>query len=476
MNPLAPTLLCWHSARAGEDVLSNALKALSNRKVNIKQVIYLVQKDSSTQILKLDEGIDLKKLSLPVNDPSNHAEVYKLVSENLLPEICSFEKLHINVSPGTPAMHSVWLVLHAGARFPSGSKLWSSQFNPETKRTRIDEVEFPISTYLGEIRKVTNIHPSLAHYSVTPKSPSRARAFDLLQRYAKVSGAPMLILGERGLGKSRLVETVVGPLKGRRIVALACGGLDSSVVESMLFGHKKGAFTGANEDRQGLIKSADKGILFLDEVQDLPKNVQRKLVRVLQDQRRLYRPVGSDQELSADFELVCASNLDVHDLQAKLDPDFFDRISHLSVEIPPLRSCREDIQQDWQNVWSELRRTEDLPSNAPWIPGIENALSGSELKGNLRSLQKFALQIMAWHDQGILTAVQKALECWDGSELAEKSAFENEKGSRDQRINSFKKNLAEWAKDRYGTWVKAAEALQCNEKTLRDDAGMDTIV
>lgn len=99
--------------------------------------------------------------------------------------------------------------------------------------------------------------------------------------YARVIGAPLLILGERGTGKTRLVETIVATLKGRKkVVTVPCGGLDSALAESLLFGHRKGAFTGAAADRPGLLAEAGGGILFLDEVQDLPKPAQRKLVRV----------------------------------------------------------------------------------------------------------------------------------------------------------------------------------------------------
>ena len=93
---------------------------------------------------------------------------------------------------------------------------------------------------------------------------------------------PLLVLGERGTGKTRIVATLVPELKRRpgNVVTLACGGLDSSLADSMLIGHRKGAFTGAVGDRPGLLAEADDGILFLDEVQDLPKAAQRKLVRV----------------------------------------------------------------------------------------------------------------------------------------------------------------------------------------------------
>ncbi|MBK9126172.1 MAG: sigma 54-interacting transcriptional regulator [Phycisphaerales bacterium] len=114
-----------------------------------------------------------------------------------------------------------------------------------------------------------------------------------------------------------------------------------------MFGHVKGAFTGAESVRKGLLGNADGGILFLDEVQDLPMGVQRKLIRFLQDRHRRYRQVGGDKELSVDVEVVCASNMPIADLAERLAPDLFDRLSHLIVTVPPLRDCRDDLVDDW---------------------------------------------------------------------------------------------------------------------------------
>ena len=161
--------------------------------------------------------------------------------------------LHINVSPGTPAMHAVWLILHSGGSFPPGTRLWSSQYDRESERTWIEEVDFEISTYLSEIRELQRSAPDTAAYDPEAKSAARREALLKLNRYARVPGAPLLILGERGTGKTRLIESFIPPLKGRdNVVSLACGGLDSSLAESLLFGHSKGAFTGANKERAGL--------------------------------------------------------------------------------------------------------------------------------------------------------------------------------------------------------------------------------
>lgn len=283
----------------------------------------------------------------------------------------------------------------------------------------------------------------------------------------------LLILGERGTGKTRLVETIVATLKARKkVVTVPCGGLDSALAESLLFGHRKGAFTGAATDRRGLLAEADGGILFLDEVQDLPKPAQRKLVRVFQDRQRRYRPLGRDREESANVELVCASNLPVAELRERLDADLFDRLSHLCVTIPPLRECRDDLKDDWGRVWRELRQRDDLVREAPWSPKLERVLHRHSLPGNLRDLQRLAALTMAWWSEEDRSAgLQNALrewECWSASPVA--STGQLGAGTRTERVRWFRQQLAQWAKQQHGTWAAAAAALECDGKTLRLDA------
>jgi DNA-binding NtrC family response regulator len=339
----------------------------------------------------------------------------------------------------------------------------------------VDEVNFSLSTYLSEIRKWSRLPSPLPTYDPEALSPARRDALERLKRYSQVPGAPLLILGERGTGKTRLVEQLVTTLKGRKkVVTLPCGGLDSALAESLLFGHVKGAFTGAIDERKGLLHEANEGILFLDEVQDLPPSAQRKLVRVLQDRRHLYRPVGSNREESSSAELVCASNQTIQALREKLDADLFDRLSHLVVTIPPLRECGEDLQGDWEKVWLEARQSAELPSTAPWSGKIEDTLANHTLPGNLRDLQRLALLIMAWATEGP-DSIPKAIAEWQtlvdvGLPGAGTSGACFGSGTRDERLLWFRRELAKFAYTKHGTWKEAAKALGCDEKTLRSDA------
>lgn len=472
MKDTAQTLICWHAHQGSTEVLINALKNLKAQNVLITQVLCLCQKNRAVALPKL-QGIQIIGLEMDIGDnPTMHEPIYQQLNKTLLPKISRMTNLHINVSPGTPAMHAVWLILYSGGKLPDNTKLWSSQKDKATERTSIDPVKFAINTYLSQVQRLARKNPEQAVYELEAKSTKRLAAFERLKRYTMVQGAPILILGERGVGKTRLVESVLQGVKDKKVVVQPCGGLDSELAESLLFGHVKGAYTGAQSNRTGALKEADGGILFLDEVQDLPKAVQRKLIRVFQDKKRRFRQLGSDKEICVEIDLVCASNQPIEKLRELLDADFFDRVAQLTVEVPPLRECREDIEEDWQKVWNELRQQDSLPKEAPFNKILKEALSKSPLLGNLRDLQRLAVLIMAWWQPNNLgDTIIAALAEWHDSPLTSlHNILLSTKDSRDQQIKHFKADLAKKAKQQHGTWKKAAMALGCDEKTLRDDA------
>lgn len=474
MMVVPETLLCWHAKRAGSEVLTGALQCFEDKGILIGEVIYLVQRNDKPDFPPSAKG-RIRMIELPIDDPTRHEDLYEAIKKRVLPLFReSPGRLNINISPGTPAMHSIWLLLHAGGAFPEGTRLWSSQVTSEHKKPRLDEVRFRVSSYLAEISKGQNTRPGSAAYDPEAKSPARRKALEKLARYAKIPGAPLLILGERGTGKTRLVETFVKKLKSREtLVPVACGNLGTDLADSTLFGHTKNAFTGANKDRNGLLKEADNGILFLDEIQDLPKVTQRKLLHTFQDQKRRYRQLGSDSESSSHFELVCASNLSMDELRNRLDADFFDRVSMLVIHLPPLRECREDLQDDWERVWTETRHSSIYPESAPWSDELQEALAHDELPGNLRELQRLAMYYMAWHETlPQKKALSRAIAEWrdrpTSSSPETQTSIDWSKGGWDKQVRDFKRELATQAKERFGTWKLASVRLDVHEKTLRN--------
>lgn len=153
------------------------------------------------------------------------------------------------------------------------------------------------------------------------------------------------ITGATGTGKDLFARAIHenSVRAGERFVIVDCASLPETLVESVLFGHVKGAFTGAERSQEGLIKQADNGTLFLDEVGELPLSLQKSFLRVLQERR--FRPVGGKEEISSDFRLICATNRDLAAMVAAgtFREDLFYRLNAIVIDLPPLNSRKQDI-------------------------------------------------------------------------------------------------------------------------------------
>jgi two-component system response regulator PilR (NtrC family) len=176
------------------------------------------------------------------------------------------------------------------------------------------------------------------------KSPRMRAVMDLVRRVAS-GRSSVLITGESGTGKEVVARALhdAGERAAHPFITVNCGALPEALMESELFGHEKGAFTGANTRKEGLFRAAHGGTLFLDEVGELPTPLQVKLLRVLQE--RKVRPVGGTQELEADVRVVAATNRDVEQSvrEGSFRQDLFYRLNVIRITLPPLRERKEDI-------------------------------------------------------------------------------------------------------------------------------------
>ena len=209
------------------------------------------------------------------------------------------------------------------------------------------------------------------------------------ERVAQASGSDstVLVTGETGTGKELLARTIHrnSPRSGRAFVVVDCAALTETLLESILFGHTKGSFTGAAKDRVGLVKLADQGTLFLDEIGELPLSAQKTFLRVLQERR--FRPVGSNFELESDFRLICATNRDLEAMvrAGEFRQDLYYRINTIHVILPPLREREEDVAVLAKFHIERLCRQRNLPEKE-MDPGFVAVLKQYDWPGNVREL------------------------------------------------------------------------------------------
>jgi DNA-binding NtrC family response regulator len=197
----------------------------------------------------------------------------------------------------------------------------------------------------GEIARIKRrVDGTLTFEDIVTRSPAMQRVIELGQRAAD-SNIPIIIEGESGVGKELVARAIQGSSArgGKPFVAVNCGAIPENLVESTLFGHEKGAFTGATDKRIGKFVEADGGTLFLDEVGELPADVQVKLLRALQENE--VDPVGARKPVKTDFRLISATNRSMIDLvrQKRFREDLYYRLNVFPILVPPLRERAEDI-------------------------------------------------------------------------------------------------------------------------------------
>ena len=231
------------------------------------------------------------------------------------------------------------------------------------------------------------------------RSPAMEKVRTLIERVAR-SQAPVHISGESGSGKELAARSIVEKSARREqpFVAVNCGAIPENLMESEFFGHRKGAFTGAEKDRDGFFQAASGGTLFLDEVADLPLSMQVKLLRAIQEKK--VRKVGDTQEEPVDVRIISATHRSLEELvrQGKFRQDLYYRLNVIALQMPALRDMRDDIADIAQQLLSRMRGDVAIEFSSEAL----QALRQYDFPGNVRELENLIERALALCEGGVI--------------------------------------------------------------------------
>ena len=257
----------------------------------------------------------------------------------------------------------------------------------------------------GEIARIKKVASgTLTFRDIVTKSSAMQRVIALGRR-AAASQIPILIEGESGVGKELVARAIqgTGDRKAKPFVTVNCGAIPEKLVESILFGHEKGAFTGANDRHTGKFKEAHGGTLFLDEVGELPPEIQVKLLRALQDGE--IDPVGSRRPIKVDFRLISATNQRLAGLVESGDfrEDLYYRLNVFPIRVPPLRERPEDIPELTRHFVARFAAEEGKSQLRGIEPNTAASLASYSWPGNIRQLENTVFRAVVLADGTELT-------------------------------------------------------------------------
>ena len=350
-----------------------------------------------------------------LSSPTHFGEIYEAaasICQEALDQYGNQTELTFHLSPGTPAMAAVWIIL-AKTRFPAELIESSRAHGVQTASVPFDiSAEF-LPTLLqkpdAKLRSLNEEKPTEpANFeNIIYRSQAIARVVEKAKR-AAVRNIPVLFEGESGTGKELFARAIHqhSPRKEGPFIPVNCGAIPPNLVESELFGHKGGVFTGAPYDRKGHFEKANKGTIFLDEIGELPKDIQVTILRVLQEGEVVR--LGESEPRKVDVRIVSATNRNLIEEvgEGRFREDLFYRLAVAYLKLPPLRERKGDmgllIDHSLELINQE---NEEQPGykHKKISADARNLLLNYHWPGNIRELQNTLRRAMVWTDGEILT-------------------------------------------------------------------------
>jgi two-component system, NtrC family, response regulator PilR len=306
--------------------------------------------------------------------------------------------------------------------------------------------------------------------NIIGKGARMQEIFRTIERIGKVYST-VLLTGESGTGKELIARAIhySSIRKEKKFVSINCGALPESLLESELFGHERGAFTGAIKDKRGLFSEADGGTLFLDEISETTPTTQVKLLRAIQE--KVIRKVGGNEELSVDVRIIAATNKDLTDLVAegKFREDLFYRINVIPIHLPPLRSRLEDIAPLTQHFIAKICRDQKIPEKKISMEAMR-LLEAHPWPGNVRELENSLERTVALEPGPIITAssLPEAIALGVRTRVPDFESLPEDGMNLDAYLEAVGKRLMREALERCdGVQTKAAELLRMSFRSFR---------
>lgn len=287
----------------------------------------------------------------------------------------------------------------------------------------------------------------------------------LIAKYGQTQ-APIYISGESGSGKELVARSIheQSPRKDKPFIAVNCGAIPPELMESELFGHKKGSFTSAYADKDGLFKVAHGGTLLLDEIADLPMNMQVKLLRVLQE--REIRPIGATRDISIDVRIISATNANLEQLikENRFRKDLFYRLNVLNIHIPPLREHLEDLPELAEQLLQKL-----TPKPYKLSDGALSILKNYDFPGNVRELGNILERAIVLCEQEVIE--EQHIQLFQGIGNGEKNPASSSILSYEipmtEKMQSERKQIIEALVQTRGKVKAAAQLLNFSFESMR---------
>lgn len=365
-------------------------------------------------IMKLFPHIRVMTMDLNILDPISYSDILREMRKviPLILEDASDQQLFINVSSGTPQMHSCWILLAASGEIPARIiNIRESKFVTKERGyfTQLDftSPDFPIvrtaPRYLNEgTGNETDLGSALQQMGFVADHPAMRKVIEMIAILAPIERS-ILILGDTGTGKEITAKLLHRYSKraAQPFVAINCGAIPKDLAESILFGHRKGSFTGAVSDHPGKFREAHKGTLFLDELGELPEATQVKLLRVLQTGE--IEPVGESKTVKVDVRVIAATNADMIKSigSGKFREDLYHRVAKSVIRLPSLAERKTDIPKIALLVLDRING--QLKKSKRISPGALMKLQMHSWPGNIRELENVVENAVILSRQDVIT-------------------------------------------------------------------------